>query len=147
MNYIRINEKAAAMALDFVVGAEVRVGIERLYELLEGAMQSSFDEGLQAGETITDEDTFNAGYDAGYEQRDAEGMLDKQPGDEDDESEGFYDASEDEDFAPESVFTTDECQCETCTVERAEVSEQDDTIGVREQLDPLPPMQAQRNWS
>lgn len=139
MKYVTINEKAAAMALDFVVGANVRVGIERLYELLANATEAAYDEGVEFGATglkLNAVAAYDDGYDAGYEQ----GRHDII----EDESEGFYDASEDdEDFEPgeDFAFSADECQCETCTVERAEASEQDDTLTTPV---PLPPMQEQR---
>lgn len=87
MNFVAINERAAAQAMDAIVGPDARVLIEKLYELLNQAEQAGFEAGIEAGRESLAEDIRAAFTPPATEQPSDEGL---------------------------GAFSDDVCHCEYC---------------------------------
>jgi len=71
MKSVTINERAAANAMEFVVGPQARMVIENLYGLINSAMNDAYAEGVQDTMSLTSEEgrlmSYRAGYNDGIE--------------------------------------------------------------------------------
>jgi hypothetical protein len=87
MNYVTINQDAAAAAVDLLIGQQGREILDKLYNVINGAMLLAYAKGVQDGETDS-KDNWDAGYQRGY----SDG-IDVATGGEQPEG-GFYDAGD-----------------------------------------------------
>jgi hypothetical protein len=66
MKTVTINERAAAMAMDFVVGVEARGDIEELYTLLDQVERAASADSYALGWMDGNHDGYDAGHHDGY---------------------------------------------------------------------------------
>lgn len=107
MKLVSINERAAAQAMDFVVGQDMRMLIEKLYDLLDQAEKAGHQE------------AYNLGYDEGYGNGYSDGIdiaTNNAPQPyvvEPTETDGFYEVQDEDEW--QEWLADDECACESCT--------------------------------
>lgn len=79
MKFVTLNERAAATAMDFIVGNETRVKIEQLYDVLNQAEQAGYDAGEAIGHNKGYNEGFPDGHSVGYDQGLTVSTADVQP--------------------------------------------------------------------
>lgn len=84
MKTTEINERAAAKAMDAIVGEQKRMAIVELYLMLDGAERVGYEEGFQAGFAgggEFEETAYHAGFGAGYDAGNSAATSTEQPDD------------------------------------------------------------------